>query len=108
MSGAAALPAADLPRDAAVSIRDTVDGGPVPNLSWAVVESMTHKWTTKQLGEGGFGEVFKGIALRPHFKCVEHYVVTNATSVSCAWLYLPIVETLTFPIHWPPLSVILP
>jgi hypothetical protein len=56
----AALRPADLPHDTAAAIRDTVDGGPIPNLTWAVAESLTHTRTTKKIGEGGFGEVFKG------------------------------------------------
>ena len=49
-----------LPQDVAVAIRDTVDGGVIPNLTWAVVEALTHMWTSQQLGSGGFGDVFKG------------------------------------------------
>ena len=49
-----------LPQDVAVAIRDTVDGGVIPNLTWAVVETLTHMWTSQQLGSGGFGNVFKG------------------------------------------------
>ncbi len=56
----AAFPPTVLPQDVAVAIRDTVDGGTIPNLPWAVVKSLTHTWQTKRLGEGGFGEVFKG------------------------------------------------
>ena len=56
----AGLRPAELLQDTAAAIRDTVDGGPIPNLTWAVVESLTHTRTTKQLGEGGFGEVYKG------------------------------------------------
>jgi hypothetical protein len=71
MSAAGGAPAAlrpvDLPQDAAVAIRNTVDGGPIPNLTWAVVESLTHTRTTKRLGEGGFGEVFKGTGC-----CIVH------------------------------------
>jgi hypothetical protein len=47
--------------DEAAAIRDTVDGGAIPNLSYQTVEQMTRRWTTKQLGSGGFGEVFKGM-----------------------------------------------
>ena len=53
-------PTSLLPQEFAVPIRDTVDGGVIPNLSWAAVETLTHTWTSKQLGSGGFGEVFKG------------------------------------------------
>ncbi len=53
-------PAGWLPQAVAVAIRDTVDGGVIPNVSWAVVEALTHTWTSKQLGTGGFGDVFKG------------------------------------------------
>jgi hypothetical protein len=68
MASAAGAPAAVAPPrpaalrpDEAVAIRDTVDGGAIPNLSYQTVEQMTHMWTTKQLGSGGFGEVFKGM-----------------------------------------------
>ena len=53
-------PASVLPQAVAVAIRDTVDGGVIPNVSWAVVEALTHTWTSKKLGTGGFGDVFKG------------------------------------------------
>ena len=73
----ASLRPAELPHDSAETIRDTVDGGPIPNLKWVVVESLTHAWTTKRLGEGGFGEVFKGTGCCfslscPSLSCPSH------------------------------------
>ncbi len=50
-----------LPRDVAHAIRDTADGAHVPNLPWAVVESLTHMWQVPKIGSGGFGEVYKGM-----------------------------------------------
>ena len=52
--------AVGLPQAEAEAIRDTVDGKPIPNLEWAVVETLTCQWTTAKLGSGGFGDVFKG------------------------------------------------
>jgi hypothetical protein len=83
-----------LPQAVAVAIRDTVDGGVIPNVSWAVVEALTHTWTSKQLGTGGFGDVFKGentrgtVMFRVSYVAVSYCCNPHPTCPACAALAL--------------------